>query len=112
MRLWVNLSWYELATVATARGACCDASTSTPMALPPSIGTCASLATVLEGLSKAVRARADVDKAVDAFRDAALCIARGNRVNVYLESPYDYEGDPDGGSASAYRKILEKAVPK
>lgn len=112
MRLWVNLSWYELATVATARGVCCDPATAAPIALPPSIGTCPSVATVLEGLSKAVHARTDVDKAVDAFRDAALCIARGNRVNVYLESPYGYEGDPDGGSDSAFRKILEKAVPK
>jgi serine/threonine-protein kinase len=109
MRLWSNLSWYELAAFAVVRGACCSSEGLAPIDLPPSVGACPSLGTSLDELVRVVRERGEADAAVATFRQTALCIERGHRLNESLQSPFAYKGAPGGGAESAFRRILERA---
>ena len=110
MRIWGQLSWYELATFAVARGTCCPAGLEA-LDLPPSVGTCPSLAGALDKLT--ARPKGDeLDAAVAAFREAARCLERGQRLNAGMASPYDYPGPPDGGAESAFRRILDRATAR
>jgi hypothetical protein len=110
MRIWANLSWYELAAVSLVRGTCCDPASLSATDLPPSVGTCPSMSAALDSLAKNARNKKTLDVTLSAFREAALCTARGQELNPNLPSPYDYVGPPGGGAESSFRKILDRAL--
>jgi hypothetical protein len=110
MRLWANLSWYELAAVGIARGACCPSPS--PIDLPAPVGTCPPLASAIDGLAASVRSRADVNASLKTFREAARCTEHGYTLNSGVPSPYDYRGPLGGGAESAFRLLLERATAR
>jgi len=108
MRIWANLSWYELAIASVARGACCDPASLAPIDLPPSVGTCPPLATALDAITQKVHDMEARDAAIAAFRESALCTAHGRQLNPDIPSPYAYDGPPGGGAESSFRKVLDR----
>lgn len=108
MRAWAQLSWYEMAAVATTRGACCDAKEPIQFELPPSLGTCPALAPTLDALAKTAAGAEGADAAAHAFREGVLCIDRAHRLNTNLESPYSYKGPPPAGAEAAFGTIVER----
>ncbi|NUP13560.1 MAG: serine/threonine protein kinase [Polyangiaceae bacterium] len=111
MRIWAQLSWYEMATFALARGRCCEASKLPDFVVPPSVGTCETLAPALEGIEHAARGERDKDTAIAAFRSVAVCIERSHRLNTNLPSPYSYRDPPPGGAETVFRAMLDRAAP-
>ncbi|MGE0326169.1 MAG: hypothetical protein AB7K71_24055 [Polyangiaceae bacterium] len=81
MRLVARLGWYEMASYATLRDACC--SSPEPIYLPDAAPHCKPMPEVIAGLSKAVRDQSGLESALDAFAKNALCEAGAGKAGAY-----------------------------
>ncbi|WP_437763600.1 hypothetical protein WME77_37040 [Sorangium sp. So ce764] len=105
---WAVLGWHDMATVALLRARCCHAPP--PLELPPTPEGCAPLDEALNELGAAVASASApgdraVAKAARRYMRAAQCVAR-----VGAATRYGRKSKPDGGEASAFRKVLSRAL--
>ncbi|WP_437991167.1 hypothetical protein [Sorangium sp. So ce145] len=105
---WAVLGWHDMATVATLRARCCHAPP--PLQLPPTPEGCAPLDEALNELGAAVASASApgdraVAKAARRYMRAAQCVAR-----VGAATRYGRKSKPNGGEASAFKKVLSRAL--
>jgi hypothetical protein len=105
---WAVLGWHDMATLATLRARCCHAPP--PLALPPTPEGCAPLDEALNELGAAVASASApgdraVAKAARRYMRAAQCVAR-----VGAATRYGRKNKPNGGEASAFKKVLSRAL--
>ncbi|WP_437325781.1 hypothetical protein [Sorangium sp. So ce381] len=105
---WAVLGWHDMATLATLRARCCHAPP--PLQLPPTPEGCAPLDEALNELGAAVASASapgdrTVAKAARRYMRAAQCVAR-----VGAATRYGRKDKPNGGEASAFKKVLSRAL--
>ncbi|WP_437913516.1 hypothetical protein WME73_44330 [Sorangium sp. So ce302] len=105
---WAVLGWHDMATVATLRARCCHAPP--PLELPPTPEGCAPLDEALNELGAAVASASApgdraVAKAARRYMRAAQCVAR-----VGAATRYGRKSKPNGGEATAFKKVLSRAL--
>ncbi|WP_437796292.1 hypothetical protein [Sorangium sp. So ce693] len=105
---WAVLGWHDMATLATLRARCCHAPP--PLELPPTPEGCAPLDEALNELGAAVASASapgdrTVAKAARRYMRAAQCVAR-----VGAATRYGRKDKPNGGEASAFKKVLSRAL--
>lgn len=102
MRIWSQLIWYELASVAVARAGCCPGAA--PLELPDMPDVCPNLAETLTALGKARTERTDVSIELMAFHDNVSCFYEQN-----LRRPYRYKIRPHGSNRLMFEGLIENA---
>ncbi|WP_437712688.1 hypothetical protein WMF45_44010 [Sorangium sp. So ce448] len=105
---WAVLGWHDMATLATLRARCCHAPP--PLQLPPTPEGCTPLDEALNELGAAVASASApgdraVAKAARRYMRAAQCVAR-----VGAATRYGRKNKPNGGEASAFKKVLSRAL--
>ncbi|MDC0683898.1 hypothetical protein [Sorangium atrum] len=105
---WAVLGWHDMATLATLRARCCHAPP--PLELPPTPEGCTPLDEALNELGAAVASASApgdraVAKAARRYMRAAQCVAR-----VGAATRYGRKDKPNGGEASAFKKVLSRAL--
>ncbi|WP_437295845.1 hypothetical protein [Sorangium sp. So ce426] len=105
---WAVLGWHDMATFATLRARCCHAPP--PLQLPPTPEGCAPLDETLNELGAAVASASApgdraVAKAARRYMRAAQCVAR-----VGAATRYGRKNKPNGGEATAFKKVLSRAL--
>ncbi|WP_437997784.1 hypothetical protein WMF26_45200 [Sorangium sp. So ce185] len=105
---WGVLGWYDMAALAALRARCCHAPP--PLALPRAPEGCLPLDEALNDLGAAVAsASAPDDRAVARasrrYTRAAQCVVR-----VGAATWYGRKSKPNGGEASAFKKVLARAL--
>lgn len=105
---WAVLGWHDMATLATLRARCCHAPP--PLELPPTPEGCVPLDEALNELGATVASASApgdraVAKAARRYMRAAQCVAR-----VGAATRYGRKNKPNGGEASAFKKVLSRAL--
>ncbi|WP_437588817.1 hypothetical protein [Sorangium sp. So ce1000] len=105
---WAVLGWYDMATLAALRARCCHAPP--PLALPSAPEGCTPLDEALNELATAVASASApgdraITKAARRYMRAAQCVAR-----VGAATRYGRKNKPNGGEASAFKKVLTRAL--
>ncbi|WP_437482556.1 hypothetical protein WME75_41070 [Sorangium sp. So ce1014] len=105
---WAVLGWYDMATLATLRARCCHAPP--PLELPRAPEGCLPLDKALNDLGAAVASASAPDdravaKASRRYTRAAQCVVR-----VGAATWYGRKNKPNGGEASAFKKVLARAL--
>ncbi|WP_438006139.1 hypothetical protein WME89_47235 [Sorangium sp. So ce321] len=104
---WAVLGWYDMATLAALRARCCDAPP--PFELPRAEG-CPPVDAALNDLGAAVASASSpgdraLAKAARRYTRTVQCVVR-----VGAASRYGRKNKPNGGEASAFKKVLARAL--
>ncbi|WP_437754752.1 serine/threonine protein kinase [Sorangium sp. So ce1389] len=104
---WGVLGWYDMATLAALRARCCDAPP--PFELPRAEG-CPPVDAALNDLGAAVASASSpgdraLAKAARRYTRTVQCVVR-----VGAASRYGRKNKPNGGEASAFKKVLARAL--
>ncbi|WP_437926480.1 hypothetical protein WMF37_46985 [Sorangium sp. So ce291] len=104
---WGVLGWYDMATLAALRARCCDAPP--PFELPRAEG-CPPVDAALNDLGAAVASASSpgdraLAKAARRYTRTVQCVVR-----VGAASRYGRKNKPNGGEASAFKKVLSRAL--
>ncbi|WP_437811463.1 hypothetical protein [Sorangium sp. So ce1078] len=105
---WAVLGWYDMATLAALRARCCHAPP--PLELPRAPEGCFPLDKALNELGAAVASASAPDdravaKAARRYTRTAQCVVR-----VGAATWYGRKNKPNGGEASAFKKVLARAL--
>ncbi|XYH96831.1 hypothetical protein ACMHYB_55165 [Sorangium sp. So ce1128] len=105
---WAVLGWYDMATLAALRARCCDAPP--PFELPRAAEGCPPLDAALNDLGAAVASASSpgdraLAKAARRYTRTVQCVVR-----VGAASRYGRKNKPNGGEASAFKKVLARAL--
>ncbi|WP_437657082.1 hypothetical protein [Sorangium sp. So ce1182] len=105
---WAVLGWYDMATLAALRARCCDAPP--PFELPRAPEGCPPVDAALNDLGAAVAAASSpgdraLAKAARRYTRTVQCVVR-----VGAASRYGRKNKPNGGEASAFKKVLARAL--
>ncbi|MGK3984628.1 hypothetical protein WME99_16405 [Sorangium sp. So ce136] len=104
---WGVLGWYDMATLAALRARCCDAPP--PFELPRAEG-CPPVDAALNDLGAAVASASSpgdraLAKAARRYTRTVQCVVR-----VGAASRYGRKNKPNGGEASAFKKVLSRVL--
>ncbi|WP_437621563.1 hypothetical protein [Sorangium sp. So ce1151] len=105
---WAVLGWYDMATLAALRARCCDAPP--PFELPRAPEGCPPVDAALNDLGAAVASASSpgdraLAKAARRYTRTVQCVVR-----VGAASRYGRKNKPNGGEASAFKKVLARAL--
>ncbi|WP_437504728.1 hypothetical protein [Sorangium sp. So ce1099] len=105
---WAVLGWYDMATLAALRARCCDAPP--PFELPRAAEGCPPVDAALNDLGAAVASASSpgdraLAKASRRYTRTVQCVVR-----VGAASRYGRKNKPNGGEASAFKKVLARAL--
>ncbi len=102
MRIWSQLSWYEMASVSVARAGCCPSAA--PLKLPHPSEACPDLAAALTALGVARTKNKDASIEIMAFHDTVGCYFDKN-----YPKPYRYKQRPSGPNRTMFEGLIEDA---
>ncbi|MGK3969498.1 hypothetical protein WMF38_34070 [Sorangium sp. So ce118] len=105
---WGVLGWYDMATLAALRARCCDAPPA--FELPRAAEGCPPVDAALNDLGAAVASASSpgdraLAKAARRYTRTVQCVVR-----VGAASRYGRKNKPNGGEASAFKKVLARAL--
>ncbi|XXT18468.1 hypothetical protein WME94_50390 [Sorangium sp. So ce429] len=105
---WGVLGWYDMATLAALRARCCDAPP--PFELPRAAEGCPPVDAALNDVGAAVASASSpgdraLAKAARRYTRTVQCVVR-----VGAASRYGRKNKPNGGEASAFKKVLARAL--